>query len=42
MHFFRVNYAPEWFEKHNKKTFDFFKDLVKEYNIDIDTIIQYK
>jgi hypothetical protein len=35
-------YAPEWFEKYNKKTFDFFKDLVKEYKIDIDTIIQYK
>jgi hypothetical protein len=35
-------YAPEWFEKYHKKTFDFFKDLVKEYKIDIETIIQYK
>lgn len=40
--FAAYTYAPKWFEKYNKQTFDFFEDLLKEYGIDKQTIIQYK
>lgn len=35
-------YAPKWFERNYKKSFDLFEDLLKEYGIDRDTIIQYQ
>ena len=35
-------YAPEWFEKYHKKAFDFFLELLDEYKIDRNSIIQYK
>lgn len=35
-------YAPKWFERNHKKAFDLFEDLLKEYKIDPETIIQYK